>query len=532
MAIRLSKKPGTNLSRKFTASVCLLVVLAMSVFWLINSFYMQKVMRQQADELGQTLSRQIASQVTELMLVNDLISLNVVLNNIALNSNITEVSVLNVDGNLLATASNNSTPPGTLVPLPFSLTEVRGDYQAPVVVAGSTAGYVRLSLDLNYMEASLMNTLLFVLAATLLLLIVAISLTRSYFQYLVRFPLQTLNFSLGRIRRGEIESCPEPEQNNEVSAVIRQFNATAEFLAHNSLLGVMFGGKPLSGKTGSGAASGALSGKTESGASSGEADADETGSGLPGQEAVTLMCVSLANYQYLASTLPEDEMAQLLNRYYFLAGRVVQIYGGRVIHCAEGALLIAFGMRVVEEEQAFHGVCAGQLFLQMIDSINNPKQRDSHNPQGSHGQHDSHDSHKPAAKYRLSIHSGQAVSELYSPVTGGDDNLTGKTVDITRQICDACPDNSLLISKDTFERAGGETRVAAEVFGDEDKRANLSDKDATNYASRVSEEDRAMPMTYLVREPIADYKLLLVRQAAQLGRIYGEQPDTPEGSGT
>ena len=60
-----------QISRKFTFAICLLLILAMCIFWLISSFNTQNLLRQQADGLGQSLAHQTAAQLTELILAND-----------------------------------------------------------------------------------------------------------------------------------------------------------------------------------------------------------------------------------------------------------------------------------------------------------------------------------------------------------------------------------------------------------------------------------------------------------------------------
>jgi len=444
-----------QLSRKFSFSVCLLIVLSMTIFWLISSYSTQNVLQRQADQLGQTLAQQLATQLTELMLANDLISMNVVLGSLTNNAEIREIAVLNVDNNLVAAASGAGSGLTTIIPLPFSLSGVEADYRAPIRLADSLAGYVQLTLDLSYIETVLVNLLLFYIAATVLLLIVALVMTRSYFQYLVTFPLHTLRFALGNIRKGEIDACPEPEQDNEVSATIRQFNNTAEFLAQNTFLSQLKHRMPN------------------------ESTEDLT---APGTQAVTLLCCKLANYQYLSSTLPQELMIKLLNKYYFLAGKVAQLYNGEVCFCAEGELLLNFGKSPVEEEQAFHAICSGQLILILIDAICEL------------------DGHQIAAKFKISAHCGQALSGLYSPVTQKTNNLTGTTVDLTRQICNECPDNSVLISEDCFEQAGAGTRVAAEEY--------------------IVLDEEYQIVTHLAHAPMSDYAALLQRQAQQLLLLY------------
>ena len=82
----ITQSSTKQISRKFTFAISLLLILAMCIFWLISSFNTQNLLRQQADDLGQSLARQTAAQLTELMLANDLISLNVVLGNLTRDS--------------------------------------------------------------------------------------------------------------------------------------------------------------------------------------------------------------------------------------------------------------------------------------------------------------------------------------------------------------------------------------------------------------------------------------------------------------
>ena len=195
-----SAKKNSQISRKFATAVCLLLLLAMSVFWLISNYNTQNILRQQADNLGNILAQQTATQLTELVLANDMISMNVILGNLARNSSIGEIAVVNIDNEIIAAARSELETPATIIPLPIQLNRVQAEYLAPINVAGSTAGYVRLSLDLSYIETGIVNNFLFILAATILLLIVAITLTTTYFQYLISFPANLLAFAISNIR--------------------------------------------------------------------------------------------------------------------------------------------------------------------------------------------------------------------------------------------------------------------------------------------------------------------------------------------
>ena len=111
----ITQSSTKQISRKFTFAISLLLILAMCIFWLISSFNTQNLLRQQADDLGQSLARQTAAQLTELMLANDLISLNVVLGNLTRDSSIAEVSVLNVDNEITVSYTHLKLPTILLV---------------------------------------------------------------------------------------------------------------------------------------------------------------------------------------------------------------------------------------------------------------------------------------------------------------------------------------------------------------------------------------------------------------------------------
>ncbi len=450
--------PVSKLSRKFSLAVCLLVLLAMCVFWLVNSYNTRNLLRQQADSLGQTLADQTATQLTELVLINDLISMNVVLAGLTRDASIAEITVLGIDNKLIASSTAQADPIQPFLPLPFPIEPINAEYEAPIVLPDTVIGAVRLQLDLDYIEVGMINNLLLIIGATLLLLIVGVVMTSMYFQYLVSFPASLLSFALSNIRKGEIEACPEPNTNNELSLAIRQYNAAAEFLAQNTFLDNFGNRQP--------------------------AMDPQNLKLVPGQQDVSLLIISMANYQYLASTMQESTFVKLLNRFYFYVDKVGQLYNGKVSHCAEGEVLINFSDAPLEEDQAFLAICAGQLFLYIAGDVNDVEDQ------------------PVQSKYKLVVHSGQHVSSLYSPITGTTNNLAGKTLDQARDICRECPDNALLVSESSYIHAGAHSRVDADEFAD------IGDDEVIR--------------TYLGREPLSNYKLLLERQAIQLVTLYSD----------
>ena len=153
-------------------------------------------------------------------------------------------------------------------------------------------------------------------------------------------------------------------------------------------------------------------------------------------------------------------------------------------YCADGELVINFGLTEAEQEHAFYAICAGQLLLLLAADIGDV------------------DGRSTGAKFRAAVHCGPTVTGLYSPLSQASNNLMGKTLDLTRAICDECPDNSLLVSEACLEQAGAGARVDGQDF-------TVVDNDAQIIAS-------------LCNEPMTDYQSLLERQALHLVTLYSK----------
>jgi len=452
-------KTGLRVSgeaRKFAFAVCTLLLLTMCVFWLISNFNTQNILQQQANSLGQSLAQQTALQVTELVLANDMISMNVVLNQLTENSSVIDATILNIDNGIIAAASRQQISNSSLL-----LSEgLYQQYSAPIELEDSVAGYVQIRLDTRFIEQGIRTNLIYVLIATALLLIVAATMTITYFQYLVGFPLRLLSYSLSNIRKGKIATCPEANNNNEMTQTIRQYNSTAEFLAQNTFISNIAKKLPPH---------------------------DPIGSTETSEQDATILCMQIANYQYLASINPEVRVVDLLNRYYFFADKICQLYNGTVCYSSDGEVAANFSSVQDEDERAFYAVCAGQLFLKLIGNICSMPTSQEQIP----------------AKFKLAVHSGKAVSGLYSPTTNSMFNLMGKTLDTTWQIVKECPDDSMLISQSTFVLAGGNSRIIKEDFTTMDNDFETS--------------------IYLCNTPMDNFDVLVQRQAEQLVAMYDNQ---------
>lgn len=146
----------------------LLVILALLVYSWVVTMQFKHAMQQQADALGQSLLSQTAASATELLVSNDLLSLNVLLSNLVKNPLVAHAAIYSVDNRILA--ESGSRPQQNL------LGEEPGLYSAPITFQEVIAGHLRISLDMQQFQLPMTLSLqnmgllsLILLAATLAL---------------------------------------------------------------------------------------------------------------------------------------------------------------------------------------------------------------------------------------------------------------------------------------------------------------------------------------------------------------------------
>ena len=443
---------ATRIASRFALIACLALLLAMSVFWLISSYHTRTVLQAQADQLGPTIARQAAELLAEHVQANDRISINVVLEELAADPAVIEAALLDEQCRRVAVAgAPNLSAPITVLTRPI----LRDEYYVQTIeFLGAPLGAVSVGLDLGYLQATLNDNLIFIGGATLIMILLAYLFVSAYCQVSLGFPMNLLSYSLSKIRRGEIVDCPESSDQDELANLTRQFNATARFLNRYTFL-------------------------DRFGESASPADSKSWQS-----EEISLLVIRMSNYFSLATAMSRDHALHLLERYYFFAGQVSRIYNGHICYCHEDEILISFDRVSAPEEEAYYAIYAGQLFLRLIDHLNTRQEGVRTN-----------------AAFCVAAHSGTVPARLYSPVTGANDSLIGETPDRVRQICNDCPDNSLLISADCYQMAGADSRVNAEPFN----------------------EDADDQSVMLVLEPADEHGELLDRQAARLISAYPDR---------
>ena len=192
------------------ASHCLaLVVLMLLVYAWVVGTQIKQVMQQQAEVVGQSLITQTAASATNLLVANDILSLNVLLSNLVKNPLVAHAAVYSIDNRILAEAGSR--------PKAGALGESDGLFATPITFQEVIAGQLRISLDMQRFQQPLSVSLQNMALLSLILL----ALTLWWSQRLGR----TLATPLEQLRdwlHDPEAPAPGSERQDEIGALSRE----------------------------------------------------------------------------------------------------------------------------------------------------------------------------------------------------------------------------------------------------------------------------------------------------------------------
>tara|TARA_R100001244_G_scaffold10690_9_gene12680 strand:- start:410 stop:1936 length:1527 start_codon:yes stop_codon:yes gene_type:complete len=208
-ALRQRRVP---LALRIASHSLLLVALALVIYAWVIGMQFKQAMEQQAEALGTSLITQTASSATELLVSNDILSLNVLLNNLVKNPLVAHAAIYSVDNRILAEAGSR--------PSKSMLGETEGLYSTPITFQEVIAGQLRISLDMRQFQQPMTISLQSMGILSLILLALALSLSMRLGRH-ISTPLLQLRVWL----RDPDDPAPGAGRQDEIGDLARQLQA-------------------------------------------------------------------------------------------------------------------------------------------------------------------------------------------------------------------------------------------------------------------------------------------------------------------
>jgi uncharacterized membrane protein affecting hemolysin expression len=190
----------------------LLVALALIIYAWVMGMQFKHAMEQQADALGQSMITQTAASATDLLVANDILSLNVLLSNLVKNPLVAHAAIYSVDNRVLA--ESGTRPQRSL------LGDEEGLYSTPISFQEVIAGHLRISLDMQQFQQPMTISLQSMGLLSLILLALTLTLSMRLGRQL-SLPLMQLRLWL----RDPDDPAPGAGRQDEIGELARQLQA-------------------------------------------------------------------------------------------------------------------------------------------------------------------------------------------------------------------------------------------------------------------------------------------------------------------
>lgn len=418
-----------SLKQKFIFSFCLVLALVMSGFWFMANQLLQRTIAEQTALFAQVMAKQTADSVTELVLANDLLGLNVVLGQLAQEPGFVSATITDVDQQILA----STLPPGVRPQGAGRL------FTAPITLQDSVAGQVIFEFDDSLVEQPRTLLLYYYGAALAAGLLVSLILTWRLSSHITS-RLDLLVSQTEDVEMGDEAATITVDGNDEIGKLQQKM---ADLLDRTLEL-------------------------QEQLAVTGMPDQDPLDSQLqrPERRMATLLLIEVVNSNAAVELLHPVTLSTLLQQYQFYLRQASRLYRGVVTQVTGDKAMVAFDVRQCQDEHAFNALCCGQLFLQLMERLGDQQR-------GKSGQ---------ALEFHLSVHSGDVFfsppwksakqeKDVVKPET-----LIGSTVALAQELLTHAETGRILASELSYDLANGNLRFPVEpgVAVQTDKRTILT----------------------------------------------------------
>jgi len=402
-------------------AMTLLVSLTIGILWGYLGANFNHLLQQQNQAFANTISEQLANSAAEMLMADDQLAISAMLENLTNNdSNIEYLAIYNENNTLVSQAGALQTQ--------IEATGVSQNvFRSEIRFQQVNAGYLELKLNnqkiLQSLKSARTTTGIIASVLALVALIMSILMAKT-----LTAPLKRLQKAVGTVALGELNPKLPKSKNDEVGDLIFSIDKMLQGLRDKVSIE-----KKFSTYISKDIAKDILS--------------DLSGQKKPLRPVYgSVLFVDIVGFTQMCEEQSPEDIADILNEYYFLLHQAAKMYRGSVDNYIGDGAMLTFGVHKQDHKHSINGICAGQIFLRLAQQMN--QQRESKG--------------KKQLSFRLGLHCG----EMLAGTIGSDERMqftiSGDTVNMAARLCDKASPDKLLISHNIYQHPASQDLILTE----------------------------------------------------------------------
>lgn len=418
------------LAHKVSLAFAGLISLTLMTLWLIVNTHLTQLLDQQTDSFGRSISDQMANSAAELVLAEDLLSLNVLVAKIVESGHVVAAIITDMNnqeltrsGDSLLALKADLKSSEVVSRLPFHNPDL-GIYISPIVFQDVRAGYVFIAIDKRAIRKGIEDSLKWMTLATIVLLVLGILLAVLIARGITD-PIKRLTVASHAIRKGHLDQEIKQTRYDEIGTLIEGFNEMARGLRERNQIRATF--KRYMDPA---VANNILS--------------NLDSPALPSEYVnASVLFVDIVGYTKMSEQNPPEVVVELLNAYYELILKSASLYRGMVDKFMGDGAMIVFGAPQSCETHALDAASCGLLILNLVAKLNKLRVK----------------SGLPVTEFRAGLHGGAMLAGCLGPMNRLQYTVIGDPVNVAARLCAAGIEGRLVMSKASLGQAGGESTI-------------------------------------------------------------------------
>jgi len=392
-----------------------------------------KLMQREMEQMGETITAQLADSAGELLLAGDSLRLELILNNIIQYKNIKGATIYSDQLKKVVTTG--------IVPEPITITQridsptqkwIHNDAQLkrsvllsfirPLIFRDLTVGYAELTFDHSLMESArnsaiestILTTIFMVLVGIVVSFIIGVRLT---------MPIHRLINVSQAITEGKYSYRFNDRRNDEIGSLMNALDTMSAGLLRKEQVEKTFS-RYVSPKVAT------------------EILQDLEQIELGGKHVyATVLFADIVGFTSMSEQMSPEEVNSLLNEYFTYVDSAAHVYQGHIDKFMGDCAMVVFGIPEEDEEQTFHAISCALLIHKLTKHLNEKRIKKG----------------LPSVVFRIGINSGMMLAGNMGSKKRMEYTVVGDAVNLASRLSSVANGGEIVITKEIqtqFETTG------------------------------------------------------------------------------